>query len=173
MSPSPSISANEVIRALNLTPLGIEGGFCNELYHCSVRSEDLAHACGSSIYYLLRSTDRSCWHRLTADEIWYYHAGSPVGQLLITPKGTLEWAVIGGDVLAGQVPQRIVPAGSWQTAVTLDRTPGAWGLCGAAVFPGFEYSDFVGSDDEEIVKLYPSLRDEIRQFPEGHVSRIP
>lgn len=71
-----------------------------------------------------------------------YHSGSPAVQILLFPDGSWEKRVVGPDLQKGQRPQSVIPAGTWQAALLLDRTPGSWGLFGAAVFPGFEYADF-------------------------------
>src|SRR5882762_1813016 len=61
-----------------------EGGFYKETY----RSEELILASGlpnqfsgsrnfsTAIYFLLRSQDRSLFHRIKSDELWHFHAGS-------------------------------------------------------------------------------------------------
>jgi hypothetical protein len=45
---------------------------------------------------------------------------------------------LGPDVLAGQRPQAIVPAGTWQAA----EPAGAWSLVGCTVSPGFTFDGF-------------------------------
>ena len=41
-------------------------------------------------------------------------------------------------MLAGERPQAVVPAGHWQSAVSL----GDWTLVGCTVAPGFDFSGF-------------------------------
>ena len=45
---------------------------------------------------------------------------------------------LGPDVLAGQQPQALVPAGHWQATEPL----GGWGLVSCVVAPGFEFAGF-------------------------------
>jgi predicted cupin superfamily sugar epimerase len=45
---------------------------------------------------------------------------------------------LGHDLASGARPQVIVPAGVWQSAVSL----GAWTLTGCTVSPAFEFSGF-------------------------------
>jgi len=45
---------------------------------------------------------------------------------------------LGPALDAGQMPQFVVPAGCWQTAVSL----GAWTLMGCTVAPGFRFEGF-------------------------------
>ena len=157
------MTADEIIQTLNMFPLEMEGGYCCELYQSGRRLPG-GRPCGSGIYYLLKSRDRSRWHKLDADELWYYHCGSPILQLLIYPDGSLKRIVIGPDILHGETPQSIVPAHTWQTSITLRRGTEDWSLVGTAVFPGFEYSAFTGADDSEILASYPQWNVEIRSF---------
>jgi hypothetical protein len=148
------MNAERIINELKLTPLAIEGGHFRELYRSG-------H--GTSIYYLMRHGERSKWHRVKSDEIWYYHAGVSALQLVIYPDGRLEQTVIGPGISEGERPQNLIPGGCWQTAVPLSDCPGQWGLYGAAVFPAFEYEDFTGAEDVEMEEMYPHLRQAIRE----------
>jgi predicted cupin superfamily sugar epimerase len=93
---------------------------------------------GTAILYLLQAGERSHWHRVDAVEIWHFHAGAPL-ELALSPDGqTVETHRLGPDILAGAVPQVIVPAGWWQAA----RPLGAWGLVGCTVSPAFSFAGF-------------------------------
>lgn len=95
-------------------------------------------AAGTAIYYLLEAGDVSHWHRVDAAEIWHWYAGGPLS-LTLSPDGhDAEAHILGPEIAAGQRPQRLVPAGWWQTATSL----GAWTLCGCTVSPGFEFDGF-------------------------------
>lgn len=158
--------AEDVIKLLKLAPLTAEGGFFREIY----RSELLVDAggrqrrCGTAIYYLMTRRDVSAWHKVDSDEIWVYHGGSPAEQFLIFPGGRTEKRIIGGGLENGQLPQSVIPAGTWQAAVLLDRSADAWGLFGALVFPGFEYGDFTGAGVAEMIGKFPPLKTEISSF---------
>ena len=41
----------------------------------------------TSIYFLLTSNNVSHFHRIKSDEVWYYHAGSPLTIHIIDEKG--------------------------------------------------------------------------------------
>jgi len=93
---------------------------------------------GTAILYLLQAGERSHWHRVDAVEIWHFHAGAPL-ELSLSPDGrTVETHRLGPDILAGDLPQVIVPAGWWQAA----RPLGAWGLVGCTVSPAFSFAGF-------------------------------
>ena len=158
------MKAKEVIDVLQLEPLTVEGGFFKELYRSKSIMPDGKRTCGTSIYYLMTIDNISSWHKVASDEIWYYHAGSPAIQLLISPDGTLEKRIIGNDFAAGQVAQSIIPAGTWQAAILKNKNPDAWGLFGASVFPAFEYDDFTGASVEEMSKNFPEHKAVIDNF---------
>jgi predicted cupin superfamily sugar epimerase len=149
-------TSEDVITLLNLEPLTVEGGYFNETYRSQIKAADGSHTCGTCIYYLLKGKDISDWHKVESDEIWLYHAGTPAIQLLLYPDGTWEERIIGPDLSAGQRPQSIIPAGTWQAAALLDRNPAEWGLFGAAVFPAFEYADFTAQKGSVLAEKYSS-----------------
>lgn len=129
-------TARAVIEALGLRPHP-EGGWFVETW----RAPEVPgrRAASSGILYLLAAGERSHWHRVDADEVWQHSAGEAL-ELRITdgPGGPVHVHRLGGDVLAGDEPQVVVPAGAWQAA----RPLGAWGLVGCIVAPGFTYEGF-------------------------------
>lgn len=158
------MTATETINTLGLEPLTIEGGFFKEVYRSKLMSKNNNRTCGTSIYYLMTARDISSWHKVASDEIWYYHGGSPAEQLLIHPDGSLEKRLIGLDFKAGQIPQSLIPANTWQAAVLLNKDEDTWGLFGAAVFPAFEYKDFTSATIDEMIKKFPQLKEIIIAF---------
>ena len=158
------MTATEAINALGLEVLTVEGGFFKEVYRSKLTTENKDRVCGTSIYYLMTRNDISSWHKVASDEIWYFHGGSPAVQLLIHPDGNMEKRLIGFDLEAGEVPQSLIPADTWQAAVLLDKNDDAWGLFGATVFPGFEYEDFCGASVEEMIQEFPHLKESLDNF---------
>jgi len=108
-----------------------EGGWFRETH----RQPDPIGGRGLSttILFLLEEGERSHWHRVDAVETWFWHAGAPL-LLRIEEKALL----LGGDVLAGQRPQAIVPAHAWQSA----EADAGWALVSCAVTPAFEFAGF-------------------------------
>ena len=151
------MKASDVIAQLHLEPLEIEGGFFHELYRCAERVsvDGRMRTLGTSIYYMLQGKGISDWHRVASDEIWYYHGGSSAVQLLLYPDGTWEKVTIGSNLLEGERPQSVIPAGTWQAAVLSDSSDTSWGLFGASVFPGFEYEDFELGKGADLAERYP------------------
>jgi predicted cupin superfamily sugar epimerase len=101
-------------------------------------------AAGSAIYYLLRAGERSAWHRIDATEAWHHYAGAPLRLSIASGSGhePARHLVLGDDVAAGQRPQLVVPAGDWQSAVSL----GDWTLVGCTVSPAFTFEGFELAD---------------------------
>jgi predicted cupin superfamily sugar epimerase len=133
---APSLTARDVIRQLGLTPHP-EGGYYRETFR-DERQVEGGRAASSLIYYLLDTGDVSEWHRVDAVEVWHWYAGAPM-VLTLSPNGhDAEAHRLGNDILNGQRPQLVVPAGWWQTATSL----GAWTLVGCTVAPAFDFASF-------------------------------
>lgn len=123
-----------MIERLGLLPHP-EGGWYRETW----RGPDAGgRPIGTSIYYLIESRARSRWHRIDADEVWSWHAGSPLELSVFPEGGAVHRSVLGMGLLEGERPQGVVPAGAWQSA----RAIGEWALVGCAVAPGFTFEGF-------------------------------
>ena len=72
-----------------------------------------------------------------ADEIWMFHAGSPL-ELLLAREGGTEEHYLGTDVANGEAPQILVEAGVWQSA----RSLGLYTLVACMVAPAFDFAGF-------------------------------
>ncbi len=123
-----------MIEGLKLLPHP-EGGWFREIW----RGPDAGgRPVATSIYYLLEAGGPSRWHRIDADEIWSWHAGSPL-ELSISGEGDeIDRSILGIELERGERPQLVVPAGVWQSA----RPLGEWTLVGCAVAPGFSFEGF-------------------------------
>lgn len=127
-------TAAQIINRLGLRPHP-EGGHYAETYRHE-EGDGRRGAC-TAIYYLLARGECSHWHRVDAVEVWNWHAGDPLA-LSIHQGGVTRTVVLGGDVLAGQCPQAVVPAHAWQSAEPL----GEWSLVGCIVAPAFQFEGF-------------------------------
>jgi predicted cupin superfamily sugar epimerase len=99
-------------------------------------------ATATAIYFLLNPGERSRWHVVRSDELWFWHAGGPLvlsfgGSGASPGAGTSH--VLGLDLAAGQQPQLLVPGGVWQAAEPASDQPV---LVSCVVSPGFEFEDF-------------------------------
>lgn len=127
----PTADAAPVIAALDLRPHP-EGGHYRETWRDI--PTDGGRGAGTAILFLLRSGEVSHWHRVDAAELWVWQAGAPLA-LLLSPGGD---RTLGPDLIAGEVPHSVVPAGVWQAA----RPLGAWSLCCCVVAPAFRFDGF-------------------------------
>jgi predicted cupin superfamily sugar epimerase len=96
----------------------------------------------TAIYFLLHPGERSRWHVVRSDELWFWHGGGPL-ELRLGGAGdrpsTEDIVLLGGDVMAGQQPQARVPGGVWQAAEPAGDLPV---LVSCVVAPGFDFADF-------------------------------
>lgn len=131
-----ALTADDVIAALQLAPHP-EGGFFRETFRdASVTAT--GRAVSTAIYFLLPAGIVSHWHRVDAVEVWHWHAGAALKLSIDSSPGPIQKITLGADLLRGERPQAVVPAGAWQQAESL----GAWTLVGCTVAPGFEFSGF-------------------------------
>lgn len=146
-------TANDLIAALQLQPLPLEGGYYRETYRSPL---------STAIYYLLTPSTFSAMHRLPSDEIFHFYSGSPVQMLQLWPDGQGRVLTLGPDVLAGQSPQVIVPGGIWQGSFL---TPGgSYALLGTTMAPGFEFADYEAGNAERLTEMYPAYAELIRRL---------
>ncbi len=136
-APWSGLTAEAVIEILGLTAHP-EGGHYRETFRdVAAAATGDGRAASTAIYFLLAAGEVSRWHRVDAAEAWHWHAGAPL-RLEIAGNGNRQVLRLGCDLVAGDRPQAIVPAGAWQQACSL----GAWTLVGCTVAPGFQFSGF-------------------------------
>lgn len=128
------MTADEIIARLGLAPHP-EGGWYRQTWEAG----NGPRASGTCIYFLLKSGERSHWHRVDATEIWHFYAGAPLAlRIAASEEGPAVPHRLGPALVAGEMPQAIVPAGHWQAAATT----GDWTLVGCTVSPGFRFEGF-------------------------------
>ncbi|WP_344130371.1 cupin domain-containing protein [Saccharopolyspora halophila] len=95
----------------------------------------------TTIYFLLPPGQRSAWHQVASDEVWLWHRGGPLtlwlGGTGEEPGTDPQQIALG--VGAGQSPQAVIPAGTWQCAVAAATVET---LVTCVVSPGFDFADF-------------------------------
>jgi len=129
--------ARAVVDALHMQPHP-EGGWYAETWRAPAGPAGERPA-ASTILYLLAAGEASHWHRVDAAEVWQWSGGEPL-ELRIWAEGDPAVATVrlGGEVVAGEQPQAVVPSGAWQAA----RPLGAWSLVGCIVAPAFSFDGF-------------------------------
>jgi predicted cupin superfamily sugar epimerase len=137
------VSDGERVAALlGLEPLPDEGGLFR-------RTHIDAHS--SAIYFLLIAPDFSAMHRLTATETYHWYAGSPLRLLLLDGDGQASEPVLGPDLAAGQRPQIVVPARTWQGS----SSAGEWSLVGTTTAPPFDWDGFELGERTALTAAHP------------------
>jgi predicted cupin superfamily sugar epimerase len=163
-------TAAELIAALDLKPHPLEGGYYRETYRSPLRLPatlwPVRHkgdkAAGTAIYYLHTTETFSALHRLPTDEIFHFYLGDPVTMLQLLPDGTGRRVTLGSDILAGQSPQLMVPAGVWQGSFL--QAGGTVALMGTTMAPGFDVADYEAGDRARLTAQYPAFADLIEQL---------
>ena len=136
MPPAPFLTADAVIRLLDLKPHP-EGGHFRETFRDALKIAG-NRAASTGIYFLLARGERSHWHRVDAVEVWHWYGGAPLLLEISQSAGSVAQVTLGCDLAAGERPQAVVPAHAWQTAQSF----GDWTLCGCTVAPGFDFNGF-------------------------------
>jgi len=139
-----------LIQQLDLLPHP-EGGFYKETYRSNDTCLDGSRNLQTAIYFLLTSDNVSHFHRIKSDEIWYFHAGSPLVVHTLTEKGHTKH-LVGNDILAGQTPQLLVPKDTIFGSSVLERD--SYSLVSCSVAPGFDFADFELFSKEDLMKDY-------------------
>lgn len=148
-------AANYWIETLELSAHR-EGGFYRQMLKSPTTYSDTAcnrgaRALYTSIYFLLTDENPSRFHRLTADEVWYYHEGAPLTIHLIHPDGHYEQIILGKEIEAGQHLQAVVP----KNVIFGSSVEADYALVSCMVAPGFEYEDFELFKRADLLKIYP------------------
>lgn len=152
-------SAQYWITQLNLLPHP-EGGFFKETYRApGIIPHDSLPACftgprsfATAIYFLLRSQDRSVFHRIKSDELWHYHAGGVLSIYVLQENG-LRCHKLGPNPEKGESLQIVIPAGCWFGARVEESE--SFVLSGCTVAPGFDFADFEMAERSELLKTFP------------------
>ena len=150
--------AEKWIRQLGLAPIA-EGGWCVRNYTSQqqIGEGEEKRPIGSCICYLLEGRERSCFHVLESDEIWFFHGGDPFELYSLWPDGSMKRTVLGPDPEAGQTLQVVYPAG----VIFGGRVLGEYGLAGCFVSPAFEDKRFRLTPRSELLRRFPQHADVI------------
>lgn len=148
------LGAAEIVRTLGLEPLPDEGGLYMQTY---------ADEHSTAIYYLLEPPACSAMHRLTAPEVFHFYAGAPARMLLLHPDGSVEQPTLGTALDAGERPQVVVPAGTWQGTSSC----GDWTLLGTTMAPGFSRDGFELGRRATLAAGWPSAAARVAELTRG------
>ncbi len=160
---------NEIVSKLQLKPHP-EGGFYKETYRSlqKIPQKVLGAAftgdrnCCTGIYFLLTSQNFSAFHRIKQDEIWHYYSGSSLYVHVISTDGVYNRYSVGMNLEEEELPQLVVPAGSWFASSV--KNGNDYSLVGCTVSPGFDFDDFELADRKELINEFPDHKEVIAQF---------
>lgn len=145
-----------------------EGGYYKTVYESKHRITDKeltvdfegTRSLATSIYFLVSEGEVSNFHRLKADEMWYFHDGSPLTIAVITKQGEYITYRLGLDIENGELPQVLVPAGS----IFGSYTEAGYSLVGCMVTYGFKFEDFELFNRRDLLTAYPDYEEIINKL---------
>jgi uncharacterized protein len=138
-----------------------EGGYFRETYRSEFQLGKQDRQLMTSIYFLLTDTNVSHFHRITADECWYFHTGTPIIVHTLDAGGHREF-ILGNDVANGQRPYYLVKGGTiFGSSVLGDK---GYALVSCAVAPGFDFRDFELFETQELLQQFPDHEHIIRKL---------
>ena len=147
------LTPEEIVKILDLAPLEREGGMFRQTWRGADGPD--GHPLGTAIYFLLSGNAFSHLHRLPTDEVYHFYMGDTVDLLLLSPAGEVKVVTLGNDLVNGQMPQTVAPAGWWQGSRV--RPGGQYALLGTTMAPGFIPADYEHAEDVAALKaMYPA-----------------
>lgn len=138
-----------------------EGGYFAETYRSAERVE-AAHlparfggdrTLATAIYFLLKGSDFSSFHRIQSDETWHFYTGNSLTVYEIDQTGSLKQHRLGPDFSSGERFQATIGAGHWFASRVTDLD--GYALVGCTVAPGFDFADFELAQRDKLSGLYP------------------
>ncbi|MGB1241384.1 MAG: cupin domain-containing protein [Chitinophagales bacterium] len=117
----------------------------------------------SAVYFLLTTDSFSAFHRLQADELWHFYAGTSVVLYLIHPDGRLETIEVGNPLINPNASfQALIPAQTWFAAAVT--ATDSYALVGCTLAPAFDFEDFELAEKMGLAKEYPQHAELIELF---------
>ena len=145
------MTIEEIISRFNMTAHP-EGGYYSETYRSEITLQGMERSLMTAIYFLLPSGHVSHFHRIKSDELWFFHAGSPLIVHTLNENGHTEF-VLGNDIAKGETPQHLVKGNTiFGSSVAV---PDSYALVSCVVAPGFDFRDFELFEAETLLSLYP------------------
>lgn len=149
------MNAKHWIEKLQLLPHP-EGGFYKETYRAKEEIEPTGFEgkrnISTAIYFLLEEKDKSNFHRIKSDELWFFHEGNAL-EIYVLKEDKIEILLLGKNIDQGENLQAIVPGGSWFGARLKDGK--GYALVSCTVAPGFDFKDFELGKKRELLLRFP------------------
>jgi predicted cupin superfamily sugar epimerase len=153
----------DIIEELQLQPHP-EGGFYAETYRSSaftLNQNGEKRNLSTAIYFLLHDTNKSNFHRIQSDELWFFHQGDPI-EIVTIQGGKANSIILGNAIEKGELPQATIPANTWFGSKLKDGK--GFALVSCTVAPGFDFLDFDLAEREKLVNKFPNLKALIEEF---------
>jgi predicted cupin superfamily sugar epimerase len=148
--------SEQIIKNLKLLPHP-EGGYYKEMYRAEQKinlDNGKSRNVSTAIFYLLENEDKSRFHRIASDELWFFHQGNPL-EILSIQNGNLIKTVLGNNFEDGELLQAVIPAHTW-FASRVKNSKG-YALVSCTVAPGFDFADFELADRDKLINEFPDL----------------
>lgn len=150
----------QIVKSLNLLPHP-EGGFYAETYRSTEIIPGKERNLMTAIYFLLTSDNVSRFHRIKSDELWFFHAGSPLTVHTLDQNGHTEYAV-GSNYEKGEQLQLLVPKDTiFGSSV---KEANSYSLVSCVVAPGFDFADFELFSKDQLLPLFPDCEEIISRL---------
>ena len=130
-----------------------EGGFYTETYRSKTKTANNEGVLMTSIYFLLTSENVSNFHRISNDELWFHHEGSPIVIHTLEDDMHREY-ILGKTYKDACKPQHLVKGNTIFGSAVLE--PHSYALVSCVVSPGFEFQDFELFSYEELIDKFPN-----------------
>ena len=114
------------------------------------------------IYFLLTSDTFSAFHKIKQDEMWHFYDGSPIMIHMIYPDGEYASIKLGLNLANGEVPQAVVPGGTYFGSEMISKSDFA--LVGCTVAPGFDFADFEMPPRSVLLEKFPEHKKVIEKI---------
>jgi uncharacterized protein len=152
------MNAKDWIEQLQLLPHP-EGGYYKETYRCSSEFSfdgfpEKRNVC-TAIYFLLEKENKSHLHRIHSDELWFFHEGTTLEIICLSPQG-MKTILLGKNLAAGEQLQAVIPAGVWFGARV--KNGNGYALVSCTVAPGFDFRDFELAKKDDLFLEFPESK---------------
>jgi predicted cupin superfamily sugar epimerase len=133
-----------------------EGGYYRETYRCAQTLKagryDSGRNVSTAIFFLLESENKSHFHRIQSDELWFFHEGSAL-EILVFEENKLRKIYLGKNIEEGECLQAVIPARCWFGARMKEGK--GFALVSCTVAPGFDFRDFELAKKDEMKQQFP------------------
>ena len=157
------MNGKEIVEKLGLQEHP-EGGFYKETYRSNQTIEtdkNVYRNISTAIYFLLENENKSLFHRIKSDELWFFHQGEAL-EIVFIKEGVLNTIILGNNLENGEVVQATIPANTWFASRVKNLKGYSFVSC--TVAPGFDFADFELAKREDLINEFPNLKKTIEKF---------